>query len=155
MVKNNMGWQGETLDDLSRHRLIRRLIGLEVTDLVNSTSARIDESGAQSALDLQKLDHNVIGWSEPFVSMNRQLKRLLFSKMYRHYRVVRMATKAEHFLSDLFEAYTAEPAILPPAAQLRVSEIGLHRAVCDYIAGMTDRFALDEHSKLFDPHQTP
>lgn len=155
LVKQNVGWEGDTLDDLSRHRLIRRLIGLEVTDLVTATSAKIDASGAASALDLQKLDHNVIGWSEEYVGMNRQLKRLLFSKMYRQYRVVRMATKAEHFLSDLFEAYTAEPAILPPTAQLRVAEIGLYRAVCDYIAGMTDRFALDEHSKLFDPHQTP
>jgi dGTPase len=155
LVKTSVGWQADTLDDLSRHRIIRRLIGLEVTDLVNATSARIDASGAQSAHDLQQLDHNVIGWSDEFIGMNRQLKKLLFSKMYRHYRVVRMATKAEHFLSDLFNAYTAEPAILPPTAQQRVAEIGLHRAVCDYIAGMTDRFALDEHAKLFDPHQTP
>jgi dGTPase len=154
-VKADLGWQADTLDDLSRHRLIRRLIGLEVTDLVNATSTRIEASGAKSALDLQKLDHSVIGWSDPFVAMNKQLKRLLFDKMYRHYRVVRMATKADRFLSDLFGAYVAEPAILPPTAQQHIAEVGLPRAVCDYIAGMTDRFALDEHSKLFDPHQTP
>ena len=75
--------------------------------------------------------------------------------MYRHYRVVRMATKAEKFLSDLFAAYIAEPAILPPSARETIDEVGLQRAVCDYIAGMTDRFALDEHVKLFNPHERP
>jgi dGTPase len=154
-VKEAIAWSGHPLDDLTRHRLIRRLIGIEVTDLVNSTAARIEASGAQSPLDLQKLDHNVIGWSDEFATMNRELKKILFEKMYRHYRVVRMATKAERFLSDLFNAYLAEPAILPPTARQRIAEVGLPRAVCDYIAGMTDRFALDEHVKLFDPHERP
>lgn len=154
-LRSSIGWQGQVLDDLTRHQLIRRLIGLEVTDLVAATSARIEASGARSPLDLQKLDHNVIGWSDQFLDMNRELKKILFEKMYRHYRVVRMATKAERFLSDLFNAYMAEPAILPPAARQRLDEAGLPRVVCDYAAGMTDRFALDEHVKLFDPHQRP
>jgi dGTPase len=128
---------------------------LVVTDLVQATSARIDASGAQSPLDLQKLDHNVIGLSDEFASQNRELKSILYSHMYRHYRVVRMATKAEKFLSDLFAAYVAEPAILPPSAHDPIETVGLHRAVCDYVAGMTDRFALDEHAKLFDPHERP
>ena len=154
-VKESVGWKGGALDDLTRHRLIRRLIGIEVTDLVNAASARIDASGAAAPLDLQRLDHNVIGWSDEFKAMNRELKGLLFNNMYRHYRVVRMATKAERFLSDLFNAYLAEPAILPPTARKRVDEVGLRRAVCDYLAGMTDRFALEEHVKLFDPHERP
>jgi dGTPase len=154
-VKESVGWKDGLLDDLTRHRLIRRLIGIEVTDLVNAASARIDASGAASPLDLQKLDHNVIGWSDDFKAMNRELKNILFNNMYRHYRVVRMATKAERFLSDLFSACLTEPAILPPTARKRVDEVGLHRAVCDYLAGMTDRFALEEHIKLFDPHERP
>jgi dGTPase len=154
-AKASIGWQDGPLQDLDRHRLIRRLIGLEVTDLVTATSARIDASGAQASVNLQKLDHNVIGWSGEFKAMNRELKDLLFRHMYRHYRVVRMATKAENVLSDLFNAYIAEPLILPPSAQRRIEEVGLQRAVCDYIAGMTDRFAIDEHAKLFDPHQRP
>lgn len=154
-VKEAVAWSGHPLDDLTRHRLIRRLIGLEVTDIVNATSARIEASGAQSPLDLQKLDHNVIGWSAELATMNQELKKILFAKMYRHYRVVRMATKAERFLSDLFNAYLAEPAILPPTARQRIDDVGPPRAVCDYIAGMTDRFALDEHAKLFDPHERP
>ena len=82
----------------------------------------------------------------------RELKDFLFANMYRHYRVVRMGDKAGRILRDLFEAYVAEPRQLPaalPGAQLERD--GVHRVVCDYIAGMTDRFALDEHRKLFDP----
>lgn len=154
-IKASIGWAGGLLDDLTRHRLIRRLIGLEVSHLVQATSARIEASGAQSALDLQKLDHNVAGWPDDFKAMNRELKSLLYNNMYRHYRVVRMATKAEKFISELFHAYVAEPAQLPPGARKRVDEVGLHRAVCDYVAGMTDRYALDEHAKLFDPYERP
>jgi dGTPase len=159
-VKTNVGWPGgalqsNVLDDLTRHRLIRRLVGMEVTDLVEATSTRIEASGATAALDLQKLDHNVVGWSDDFARKNKELKKLLFDNMYRHYRVVRMATKAEKFISDLFNAYVSEPAQLPPGARRRVDEMGLHRAVCDYIAGMTDRYALDEHAKLFDPYERP
>ncbi len=154
-IKVSVGWAGGLLDDLTRHRLIRRLIGLEVANLVEATSARVEASGAQSALDLQRLDHNVGGWSDDFKARNRELKSILYNNMYRHYRVVRMATKAEKFISELFHAYVAEPAQLPPGARKRVDEVGLHRAVCDYVAGMTDRYALDEHAKLFDPHERP
>lgn len=150
-----VGWKGGALDDLTRHRIIRRLLSLESNDLIKTTSANIDAANAQSPLDIQKLDHNVVGWSADFMKKNRELKSFLYKKMYRHYRVVRMAEKAEKFLAELFNAYISEPAQLPPNAQVRVEEVGLHRAVCDYIAGMTDRYALDEHAKLFDPHTRP
>jgi dGTPase len=155
MVKQSIGWNDGLINDLIRHRLIRRMIGVLVTDLVEATSARIDESGAKSPLDLQRLDHNVIGLSKELAAKHKELKTLLYTKMYRHYRVVRMATKAEKFLSDLFAAYVDEPAILPPSAVATIETVGLHRAVCDYIAGMTDRFALDEHVKLFNPRELP
>jgi dGTPase len=71
--------------------------------------------------------------------------------MYRHYRVVRMGDKAGRILRDLFQSYVGEPLQLPPRHQRRIEADGLQRVVCDYIAGMTDRFALDEHRKLFDP----
>jgi dGTPase len=81
----------------------------------------------------------------------RELKEFLLNNMYRHYRVVRMGDKAGRMLRDLFHSYTSEPLQLPPRFQARIQKDGLHRVVCDYIAGMTDRFALDEHRKLFDP----
>jgi dGTPase len=72
--------------------------------------------------------------------------------MYRHYRLMRMQSKAERFISDLFHAYTKEPRIMPKKTQERLADLPLERVVTDYIAGMTDRFALDEWEKLFDPY---
>ena len=86
---------------------------------------------------------------------NRVLKDFLFSNMYRHYRVVRMAVKAERIISDLFQAYHLDPPILPRQFQELVEERGLERVICDYIAGMTDRYAIEEHEKIFDPLTKP
>ena len=155
-VRDSIGWHGEVLDELTRHRLIRRLIGIEVDDMVHATDARIRAAGVRSVDDLQRLPHNVIGWGDTLGPENRQLKRFLFDNMYRHYRVVRMQVKAESILSALFGAYMSEPAQLPPEIRQRADDLGdPARAVCDYIAGMTDRYALDEHSKLFDPYTLP
>jgi dGTPase len=156
LVRESIGWKTEALDELTRHRLIRRLIGLEVADLVQATDRRLTEAEINSVEALQRLPHNVVGWSEALAAQNRQLKHCLFGNMYRHYRVVRMQVKAENILSDLFQAYNRQPAQLPPEVQQRAeAKNDLPRAVCDYLAGMTDRFALDEHYKLFDPHTRP
>src|SRR3990172_1834206 len=156
VARESIGWEAEMLDQLTRHRLIRRLIGIEVSDLLGATEKRLAEAGSQSAGELQRLPHNVVGWSAEMAARNKQLKRFLFENMYRHYRVVRMQVKAENILGDLFQAYSREPAQLPTETHKRADEKGdLYRVVCDYIAGMTDRFALDEHYKLFDPHTRP
>jgi dGTPase len=155
-VRESIGWHGEALDELTRHRLIRRLIGIEVDDLVRATDARLKAAGVDSVEALQRLPHNVIGWSDTLHAENRQLKKFLFANMYRHYRVVRMQVKAEAILSALFNAYMSEPAQLPREIRQRAEAMGDQaRAVCDYIAGMTDRYALDEHGKLFDPFKLP
>ena len=83
--------------------------------------------------------------------MNRQLKDFLLGNLYMHWRVMRMDLKARRFISELFEAYTTAPFILPQSVQQLIDQRGLYRTVCDYIAGMTDRFALQEHNKLFNP----
>jgi dGTPase len=87
--------------------------------------------------------------------MNRQFKNFLFEDLYRHYRVVRMSRKARRFLSELFQSYIEEPAQLPPSVHDKIDERGLHRATTDYIAGMTDRFALQEWERLFSPFERP
>lgn len=148
-------WRASTLVDMERHRMIRHLVGLEVTDLVEATDSRLRESGVRSALDVQKLSRNLIGFSEDMQRRNRELKDLLYAKLYRHYRVVRMQTKAERILSDLFNAYHVEPAILPDHVQMWIDKRGLERTICDYIAGMTDRYAVDEHTKLFVSTEKP
>jgi dGTPase len=155
VLRETYGWRGPALDDMERHRMIRHLVGLMVTDIIQSTDGRIKDSRAQSSSDLQKLDHNVIGFSEDMQRRNRELKDLLYKKLYRHHRVVRMAVKAEKVISDLFNAYRTEPAILPEAMQRFVEPRGLERTICDYIAGMTDRFAIEEHGKLFNPSEKP
>ena len=150
-LKRSVGWDGNGFDDLWRHRLIRRLIGLEVTDVVTTTSRRLQESGVKSVEDVQALPSNIVAFGEEMQARNRLHKDLLLRRMYRHHRVLRMQVKADRLLQQLFEAYIAEPRQMPESTQARIDEVGLQRAVCDYVAGMTDRFALDEHQKLFDP----
>ncbi|MEN6524511.1 MAG: deoxyguanosinetriphosphate triphosphohydrolase [Anaerolineaceae bacterium] len=155
LLTSELGIKDCQLDDLTRHQLIRELIGMEVSDLVAQTTENLRRSRVKSALELQKLDHNVISFSEPMHTRNRQLKDFLYSRLYRHYRVVRMAVKAERIITELFHAYQDEPTILPPHIQEQSQERGLERTICDYIAGMTDRFAIEEHQKLFDPTLLP
>ena len=155
ILVESISWRGQVLDDLARHRMIRNLIDMEVSDMVYATDKQLRESGVRSVLELQSLPYNVVTFSEEMLQRNRQLKDFLYSNLYRHHRVVRMAVKAERIVSDLFKAYVQEPAILPNHIQDWTKERGLERTVCDYIAGMTDRFAVEEYQKLFDPVMKP
>jgi len=151
-----IAWDGScALDDVSRHRLIRALIGIEVTDLVKATDERIRQNKIKTREDVQKHSSNLVGFNESLQKNNRELKDFLYRNLYRHWRVLRMQTKAERFLFDLFEAYRAEPRILPDSARITIEEVGTERTICDYLAGMTDRFALDEHARLFDATTLP
>ena len=143
---------GETL---MRYRFIRRLVGIEVSDVIAATDRALTEAGVQSLEELRRLPGNVASYSPELMQENLELKRFLYDNFYRHYRVVRMATKADRVIRELFSAYVSEPAQLPPDTQRRASEgpDGLHRVVCDYIAGMTDRFAIQEHKRLYDPEE--
>ncbi|MFZ3070916.1 MAG: deoxyguanosinetriphosphate triphosphohydrolase [Anaerolineaceae bacterium] len=145
----------ETLDELTRHQIIRRLIGFEVTDLIQSIDRYLRKSGVKSALELQKLPYNVVGFSEDMYRRNRELKDFLFANLYRHYRVVRMAAKAERIVTEIFNMYQSTPSTLPANVQELIGERGLERTICDYIAGMTDRFAIDEYRRLFDADVLP
>jgi dGTPase len=155
VVTTNLGWSNCDLDDLWRHRIIRRLIGMEVTDMIESTSQRIQESGCRTVDELQRLTYNVTGFSEEIHRRNRQLKDFLYANLYRHPRVIRMAVKAERTITELFNAYLSEPTILPWHVQEQIKERGLEQTACDYIAGMTDRFAVEEYDRLFNPLSLP
>lgn len=155
ILRENFNWRGPTLEDMERHRMIRQLVGIMVTDMIEATDKRLKESKAKSALDIQKLKQNVIGYSEDMQRRNRELKDFLYKKLYRHYRVVRMQVKAEKLISEIFHAYLAEPLMLPDGVQTFAETRGLERTICDYIAGMTDRFAIEEHQKLFNPLEKP
>ena len=145
----------ETLDELSRHRLIRRLINIEITDLTQSIDRMIRRSGIRNVEELQKLPYNVVGFSEDMHRRNRELKDFLYANLYNHYRVVRMTVKAERIIENLFNAFIDEPSILPDSFQLMIDQKGLEQTVCYYIAGMTDRYAIDEYQKIFNPEVLP
>ncbi|HVO42229.1 MAG TPA: deoxyguanosinetriphosphate triphosphohydrolase [Aggregatilineales bacterium] len=154
-VRRGVGLTDTHFDEMVRHRLIRHLLGMEIEDMIHATHHRLQEARVDSVAALQHLPTNVIGCSAELVALNNELKDFLFVNLYRHYRVVRMSVKAKRVLRELFEAYTGEPAQLPSEIQKKIESRGLHRAVADYIAGMTDRFALQEHERLFDPMTRP
>jgi dGTPase len=150
-----IGYSGGVLSELTRHRLIRRIIGLQVDDVIHTSTDAIQKAGVQTVEDVQRLSYNLVRHSEEFTRLNREHKSFLYDNLYRHYRVVRMSRKAERFLTELFNAYIAEPAQLPPSVREKFESRGRYRATTDYIAGMTDRFALQEWERLFSPFERP
>ncbi len=154
-VVANFGSEYCTLDDLTRHQIIRELVGLEVNSMITSSMERIEKSGVKTSLELQSLPYNVVGFDDLMQKRNRVLKDFLFKNMYRNYRVVRMQQKAERVLTELFTAYAHEPAMLPNQFQAQIADKGKERSICDYLAGMTDRFAVEEYQRLFDPSSLP
>jgi dGTPase len=155
IVVSSVGWRGNQMDDLTRHRIIRRLIGLAVTDIIHNTETRLRDSGVRSVESVQKLPYNLVGFSEETHQRHRQLKDFLYKNLYRHYRVMRMQQKAENIITNLFNAYQAQPAVLPKHIGDQIETNGLERTICDYIAGMTDRYAVEEHQKMFEPSVLP
>jgi dGTPase len=138
-------------DRLVRHHVVRRIIDRCSRDLIGTTLQNIRAGGVDSVEAVRRAGRRLVAYTPEMAAQVRELKEFLLKNMYRHYRVVRMGDKAGRILRDLFLSFAAEPAQLPPRYQERIAVDGVPRVVCDYIAGMTDRFALDEHRKLFDP----
>ena len=136
-----------------RHQIVRALINLFVTDVCRSTTARVAEMEIASSDDVRRAEQNVVCFSAELDGLGQELAKHLFDNVYQHYRVSRMAHKAKRFVKQLFKAFTAQPRQLPPYYQAWVEEQGLHQGVCDYIAGMTDRYAQDEYMRLFAPFE--
>ena len=143
--------EGISGERLIRHQTVRRIISRCTKDLVLTTLKTVRDSNVASVEDVRKAGRRLVGYSPDMARRVKELKDFLFTNMYRNYRVVRMGDKAGRILRDLFLSYVGEPLQLPPHYQERIPRDGMHRVVCDYIAGMTDRFAVDEHRKLFDP----
>ncbi|MGH9319584.1 MAG: deoxyguanosinetriphosphate triphosphohydrolase [Vicinamibacteria bacterium] len=130
---------------------IRKIIDHLTTELIAETERLIATGGIESTDDVARHPERLVRFTPEVETAKATLKRFQFQNLYRHFRVVRMAEKAKRVVRDLFHAYDENPRQLPPHIALRIDDEGLPRVVCDYIAGMTDRFALDEHRKLFDP----
>lgn len=155
LLCEQIGWSGSRITELTRHHFIRELIGLEVNDVLEATAQRLSELSPQSPADVQKYSESLVGHSAETSQMNRTLKEFLYENMYRHFRVMRMAKRAEQFISGIFTSYVKEPRQLPNEYRARLKDAHLHRVVADYIASMTDRSALLEYRRLFDPLMRP
>lgn len=143
------------LTDRQRHQIIRDMIGYEIHQLLQQTEFTINH---YNLTDREKILHHkayTVGFDETLLQQNQALKDHLRENLYQHYRVVRMAVKAERIITDLFQQFLQNPTILPAHIQQRIPLVGVEHTICDYIAGMTDRFAVDEHQKIFNPDINP
>jgi dGTPase len=136
---------------------IRRLIDRMVADLLAETRSRLDAWRPRSADEVRRLGRPVVAFSDEMVAKAARLRDFLFERMYRHYKVNRMTSKARRVVTDLFQIFLDEPSCLPAEWQRRADGPRTQRTarlVADYIAGMTDGFALKEHRRLFDLHDS-
>ncbi|MDE2598670.1 MAG: deoxyguanosinetriphosphate triphosphohydrolase [Rhodocyclaceae bacterium] len=129
------------------HETIRHMIDTQVTDLLSESGEAIAKSGVETLTDVHEASV-LIAFSPAMQEENRLLKGFLREALYRHYQVLRMTNKARRIIRDLFTAFLEEPRLLPPQYQAYASE-DKARAVADYVAGMTDRYAMKEHRRLF------
>ena len=150
-AKDSVGWDGQEFSTMWRHRLVRRLLGILIDDVLTETARRIEKETPMSSREVQLLQENVVATTPEMAEMLSELKGFLLDRLYRHPRVMRMQIKAERIITAVFQAYVAEPRQLPYWEQDKIGDRDLYRVVCDYIAGMTDRYALQEYAKLFDP----
>ncbi len=132
---------------------VRLLINKLVTSLVVNSLENIRVLGIKDLDDVRSCRKRILAFSEEIEKQNKELKAFLFNKMYRHHRMVRMGDKAKRIIKQLFETYLNDPDQLPPSAFRCAETTGIKRLITDYIAGMTDRFALQEYKKLFDPYE--
>jgi len=129
------------------HETVRRMIDTLVTDLNRQSAANIRDLAPESIADIRRAPA-MIRFSDRIRDEQAELKRFLHANLYRHYRVSRMSSKARRIISDLFQAFMNESGLLPPEFQAR-AQADTPRAIADYIAGMTDRYAIVEHRRLF------
>jgi dGTPase len=139
------------------YEVVRHMIDFVVTDLITTTQAAIAKAAPASIDEVRRLSAPLVGFSAQAREEHQELKRFLRARVYQHYKVQRMTTKAKRMMRELFDVFMSDVNLMPPehsATALKMSqsqgEAGKARAVADYIAGMTDRYAILEHRRLFD-----
>jgi dGTPase len=135
----------------------RRLIHHLIMDVADHTGRAVAAAGVQSVEDVRAWPENLVGFSPGTAAEFGELKRFLLERVYRFWRVLRMGAKAERVVREMYAAFTEHPGLLPPQYQAMIEARGdpaaVARTVADYISGMTDRYAIDEYAKLFDPNE--
>ena len=136
-----------------KYLIIRGLIDLQVTDLITHTQSEIARLKIKNYKDPYKAGQKIVDFSKEIKELRKPLRNFLMQKLYHHYRVMRMSIKAKRFIRELFNEYVLRPQQMPSEIQQRILKETTKQVVCDYIAGMTDRYALDEYKKLFNPYE--
>lgn len=137
---------------VARTQTIGALLNTLNTDLILETSRRLEADPPTSLADLRTREEPIVGFSPEIDLAKRELKSFLSQNFYHHPDVLRRTRKAKWVVGDLFRTYRDDPMLLPARVRTRFAREGQLRAISDYIAGMTDRYAMDEHRKLLDPH---
>jgi dGTPase len=142
------------------HEVVRRMINRQVVDLIETSTARLQRHRPEDIEAVRSAPEALIAFSDEMQNQNLELKRFLRKHLYSHYRVLRMTAKATRVLRELFDVFMADVRLLPPDTQQDMTQMeaehglsGRARAVADYIAGMTDRYAIAEHERLLNPRQ--
>jgi dGTPase len=138
---------------LQRHELVREMISVMIGDLVTETQARLRTHKIETADDVRQIGQAMAGFSDQLAQQHADIKAFLFERVYRHHTVNGSMSKARRVMRDLFDLLFAEPDVLPEEWRINAHNadaLGRARIICDYIAGMTDRFAMEEHRRLFD-----
>ena len=138
---------------IQKSQIIRCLIDLQVTDIIKNTEKKLKKFKIVSPEGVRKFPERVIGSSDEISALREPLREFLVKNLYSHYRVIRMSRKAARIIRDLFNAYIKNPEQLPPSHAAHDKKSDTYTVVCDYMAGMTDRYALDEYKKFFDPYK--
>lgn len=150
----DIGQKFPALDQARRiHQTISTLIGKLITDVVTTTFGNIAERGIATMEDVRRQSHRAVSFSDGIREQNQTLKDFLRKRLYRHHKVERMRVKMERILSMIFESYLKTPSLLPAEYHRKFEIYGKERTICDLVAGMTDRYALDEFKKLFEPYE--
>lgn len=132
-------------------RTISQLIALQVSDLLATTRANIEAHGVDSVAEVRQSSAPIVSFSRSMDAKKRTLQSFLREELYHHHRSLKIAAKGRRFIERIFREYLREPAQLPKGFRERLAAEGTHRVVCDYVAGMTDRFCLEEYRRLFVP----
>ena len=143
--------------DRRQHEALRRVFGVMVEDVLRESAQILERAGPQSVVDIREMNGQVIRFSRPLWEDLKVIRKFFFDNMYRHWQVRRMRRKAGIVVTDLFNVFMEDTGLMPDAwrkeANFAGEGEGAARVIADYIAGMTDRFALQEHRKIMDPTQ--
>jgi dGTPase len=134
--------------------MVRALIDWQVNDLLDHTRQRLQEKRIRSVEHVRRCPQVLVGPGSELMALKAQLEEFLTRRVYCHYRVMRMATKARRFVTEIFHEYCRVPDQLPTKQAELARTQGVEQTVCDYLAGMTDRFAQDEYLRLFHPYES-